>query len=63
MVPVTQYVPVYEVEQVPITAPLENQIIHQRVILHEPEAFKSRTYYEEKTEANPTLVEETKIIY
>ncbi len=51
----TQYVPVYEVEQVPIQqsyvsaqaiSPNET-IIEQRVIWNEPEAFKERVYYEE----------------
>lgn len=43
LVPVTQYVPVYEVENVQggtLPTTLDNQTIHQRIILHEPEAFK-----------------------
>jgi hypothetical protein len=33
LVPVTQYVPVYEVENVQ-NVPVESQVIHQRVIQH-----------------------------
>jgi hypothetical protein len=48
MVPVTQYVPVYEVENVPAVDFLkQGQRLEQRTILNEPEAFKERIIYKE----------------
>lgn len=36
LVPVTQYVPVYEYEDAPPPSTFQNTSIHQRIILHEP---------------------------